>query len=395
MSENKAVVAGVGMIPFTKAGQSDPYDIMGAEAARRALADAGIEYGAVQQAFTSYIYGDSTGGEKTLYHVGMTGIPIINVHNNCSSGSSALFLARQAIESGAIDVALAVGFEQMEADVEGRWPERPHPLEDFAKLVIAKRGMPETLPGAALFYGAAGDQYVEEHGIDPKVFAHITVKNRRHAANNPYAVFRDPVTVEQVLASRPIYGPLTMFQCCPRSSGAAAAVLVSREYARKHGLRDDVVIAAQAMATDFPSTFEGDLKRLISYDMTAAAGKQVYEESGVGPEDVRVIELHDCFTTHEFLIYEALGLTAEGTAEKFVLDGDNTYGGKVVVNPSGGLIARGHPIGATGLAQCAELVWQLRGEAGDRQVEGLTHALQHNAGLGGAVVVTMYEKAGV
>ncbi len=394
MSENKAVVAGVGMIPFTKAGQSDPYDVMGAAAARRALADAGIEYGAVQQAYTSYIYGDSTGGEKALYRVGMTGIPIINVHNNCSSASSALFLARQAIESGAVDVALAVGFEQMEADVEGRWPERPHPLEEFAKIVIAKKGMPETLPGAALFYGAAGEQYAEEHGIDPQVFAHITVKNRRHAANNPYAVFRDPVTVEQVLASRPIYGPLTMFQCCPRSSGAAAAVLVSREYARRHGLRDDVVIAAQAMATDFPSSFEGDMKRLVSYDMTADAGKQVYEAGGVGPEDVRVAEVHDCFTTHEFLIYEALGLTAEGTAEKFVLDGDNTYGGKVVVNPSGGLIARGHPIGATGLAQCAELVWQLRGQAEDRQVEGLTHALQHNAGLGGAVVVTMYAKTG-
>ncbi|WP_432841375.1 lipid-transfer protein [Dactylosporangium sp. CA-092794] len=393
MPENKAVVAGVGMIPFAKAGHSDPYDVMGAEAARRALADAGVEYSAVQQAYTSYIYGDSTGGERTLYRVGMSGIPIINVHNNCSSGSTALFLARQAVESGVVDVALALGFEQMEANVEGRWPERPHPLEEFVKVVLAKQGMPEGgIPGAAFFYGAAGDQYVEERGIDPSVFAHITVKNRRHAANNPYAVFRDPLTVEDVLASRRISGPLTKFQCCPPTSGAAAAVVVSKEYAKRHGLRSDVVIAAQAMATDFPTTFEGDMKRLISYDMTAGASKEVYEHSGIGPEDVRVAELHDCFTTHEFLIYEALGLTPEGTAEKFVLDGQNTYGGKVVANPSGGLIARGHPIGATGLAQCAELVWQLRGQAEGRQVEGVTTALQHNVGLGGAAVVTMYQK---
>ncbi|SFJ43707.1 acetyl-CoA acyltransferase [Amycolatopsis sacchari] len=394
MSEN-VVVAGVGMIPFTKAGRSESYDVMGAKATRQALADAGIDLADVQQAYAGYIYGDSTAGQKALYQVGKTGMPIVNVNNNCSSGSSALFLARQAVESGTVDVALALGFEQMEPDVEGRWPERPHPLEDFVKVVLGKYGMPEgPLPGAALFFGAAGNQYVEEYGIDPKVFANITVKNRRHAANNPYAVFRDPLTVEEVLGSRTIYGPLTKFQCCPPSSGAAAAVVVSKEYAKKRGLRADVEIAAQALVTDTPSTFEGDMKRLIGFDMTAAASKQVYEKSGIGPEDVRVAEVHDCFTTHEFLIYESIGFTPEGTAEKFVLDGQGTYGGQVVVNPSGGLIAKGHPIGATGLAQCAELVWQLRGEAGDRQVDGVNVALQHNLGLGGAAVVTMYRKAG-
>ncbi|GAA5153984.1 lipid-transfer protein [Amycolatopsis dongchuanensis] len=392
MSEN-VVVAGVGMIPFTKAGRSESYDVMGAKATRRALADAGIDLTDVQQAYVGYIYGDSTAGQKALYQVGRTGMPIVNVNNNCSSGSSALFLARQAVESGAVDVALALGFEQMEPNVEGRWPERPHPLEDFVKVVLGKYGMPEgPLPGAALFFGAAGNQYVEEHGIDPKVFANITVKNRRHAANNPYAVFRDPLTVEEVLGSRTIYGPLTKFQCCPPSSGAAAAVVVSKEYAKKHGLRADVEIAAQALVTDTPSTFEGDMKRLVGFDMTATAAKQVYEKSGIGPEDVRVAEVHDCFTTHEFLIYESIGFTPEGTAEKFVVDGQGTYGGQVVVNPSGGLIAKGHPIGATGLAQCAELVWQLRGAAEGRQVDGVHVALQHNLGLGGAAVVTLYRK---
>jgi acetyl-CoA acyltransferase len=169
-------------------------------------------------------------------------------------------------------------------------------------------------------------------------------------------------------------------------------VIASEEFARKHGLRTDVAIGAQAMTTDTPASFDGDLTRLVGYDMAKAAAGQVYEASGVDPSDIRVVELHDCFTTNELISYEALGLTPEGTAERFVLDGDNTYGGKVVTNPSGGLLSKGHPLGATGLAQCAELVWQLRGQADARQVEGARLALQHNIGLGGAAVVTLYER---
>lgn len=391
MSE-KAVIAGVGMTPFVKASDGEPYDVLGAEAARRALADARLEYADVQRAFAGYIYGDSTSGQKALYSLGQTGIPIFNVNNNCSSGSSALFLAREAVESGLVDVALAVGFEQMVKNAEGRWPERPHPLDSFIEPVVAKHGMPESPAGAGLMYGAAGIQYIEEHGIDPTTFARIAVKNRRHGAKNPYAQFQKAVTLEEVLGSRPIFGPLTMFQCCPTTSGAAAAVVVSRDYARKKGLRADVEIAAQALTTDFESSFGGDLVKLVGFDVTAAGAAEVYEKSGIGPEDVRVAEVHDCFTTHEFLIYEGLGLTPVGTAEKFVLEEQNTYGGQVVVNPSGGLISCGHPIGATGLRQCFELVNQLRGEAGDRQVDGVTTALQHNMGMGTALVTTMYQK---
>lgn len=179
----------------------------------------------------------------------------------------------------------------------------------------------------------------------------------------------------------------------PPTCGAAAAVICSEEYAAKHGLRVDVAITAQAMTTDTSSTFEQtDMRKLVGYDMSRAAAEQVYETAGVGPEDIRVVELHDCFTTNELLSYEALGLTPEGTAEKFIADGDNTYGGRVVTNPSGGLLSKGHPLGATGLAQCAELVWQLRGQAEARQVEDVNLALQHNIGLGGAAVVTLYEK---
>jgi sterol carrier protein 2 len=391
-------VAGVGMIPFTKPGRSESYDVMGAEATRRALADAGIPYDAVQQAYAGWVFGDSASGQRALYNVGMSGVPVFNVNNNCSTGSSALFMARQAVESGMVDVALALGFEQMISGAinTAMFGDRPSALTHFEEARDKARGVPDAgVPNAATFFGAAGQQYVEETGMDPAVFAHITVKSRRHAAENPYAVFREPMSVEEVLASPHIYGPLTRFQCCPPTCGAAAAVLVSTDYAEKHGLRSDVVIAGQAMTTDMASTFQGDMKRLVGYDMTAQAARSVYEQSGIGPEDVHVVELHDCFTTNEVLTYEALGLTPEGTAERFVMDGDNTYGGRVVTNPSGGLISKGHPLGATGLAQCAELVWQLRGEAEGRQVDGpVNAALQHNLGLGGACVVTMYEKVG-
>lgn len=387
------VVAGVGMIPFVKPGASESYDRMGAEAARRALGDAGLSYADVQSAYAGYVIGDSTSGQKALYHLGQTGIPIINVNNNCSSGSSALYMARQAVEAGMVDVALAVGFEQMPRRLEPVFHDRPGTLDAYFEGVAAARNVPDDrTAGSAVFFGAAGAQYAEEYGIDPSVFAHITVKSRKHAAGNPYAVFRAPLTFDEVMASPQIYGPLTRFQCCPPTCGAAAAVVVSKEYAKRRGLRSDVVIAAQALTTDFPTAFGGDMTKLIGYDMTVAASSAVYERSGIGPEDIRVVELHDCFTTNEFITYESLGLTPKGTAEKFVLSGDNTYGGRVVTNPSGGLISKGHPLGATGLAQCAELVWQLRGQAEGRQVDGVHAALQHNLGLGGACVVTMYQK---
>ncbi|MBM9467821.1 lipid-transfer protein [Nakamurella leprariae] len=394
---DKAVVAGVGMTPFVKVGTSAPYFQMAAEAGRRALDDAGIDYDAVQVGYASYVLGDSTAGQRGFYELGTTGIPIFNLNNNCSSGSSALYLARQAVETGIAEVALAIGFEQMPGKgVTGWLDDRPTALEPYFAAVATSLGIPDDrTAGSAVFFGAAGQQYCERYDIDPALFGHITVKSRRHAAANPNAIFREPLTLEQVLASPTIWGPLTRFECCPPTSGAAAAVIVSPEYARKHGLRSDVVIAGQAMSTDLPGAFDGDMMKLVGYDMTLAASRAVYEQTGVGPDDLTVVELHDCFASNEVLTYEALGLTPEGSAEKFVLEGENTYGGRVVTNPSGGLISKGHPLGATGLAQCAELTWQLRGEAGGRQVAGAPrHALQHNVGLGGACVVTMYAKVG-
>ena len=389
-----ARVAGVGMIPFTTPSRTRPYDVMGEEATRSALADAGVDYGLIQQAYVGYVYGDSTAGQATLYRIGESGIPVVNVNNNCSTGSSALWLARQAVESGGADCVLALGFEQMRRGaLDVLWPDRPSPFARFEQVALAADGGSDA-PFAARYFGGAGTAYAGKYGIAPDTFAKIAVKARRHAANNPYAVFRDPVTVEEVLASPRIYGPLTRLQCCPPTCGAAAAVIVSRDFARAHGLDASVAIAAQAMTTDTASSFGGDMMRLVGYDMSKAAADQVYQQAGVSPQDLRVVELHDCFTTNELITYEAIGLTPEGTAEKFIADGDNTHGGRVVTNPSGGLLSKGHPLGATGLAQCAELVWQLRGQAGARQVEGVNLALQHNIGLGGAAVVTLYEKAG-
>jgi len=389
----RVLVAGAGMVPFATPSKSDSYDVLAEGAVRAALADAGVDLAAVQQVYAGYVYGDSTCGQNALYRVGQTGVPVVNVSNNCSTGSSALFLARQAVASGAADCVLALGFEQMQRGaLKGHWDDRPSPFARFDDVINRVQGDVADVPLAPRYFGGAGAAYCEKYGMDPAVFAQISVKSRKHAAGNPYAVFTTPVTAEEVLASPAIFGPLTRLQCCPPTCGAAAAVVVSAAFARAHGLRAEVAIAAQAMTTDTPASFDGDLMRLVGYDMTAAAARQVYEAAGADPRDIPVVELHDCFTTNELLSYEALGLTDEGTAEKFIADGDNTYGGRVVTNPSGGLLSKGHPLGATGLAQCAELVWQLRGEAGSRQVEGAALALQHNIGLGGAAVVTLYEK---
>ena len=385
-------VAGVGMIPFAKPGASSPYHEMGAAAARMALQDAGIAYEDIEQAYVGYVYGDSTCGQKALYGVGMSGIPIVNVNNNCSTGSTALFLARQAVASGALDCVLVLGFEQMRPGALGSvFTDRPTPFDDFDAVTDRLVGMPE-IPLALRYFGGAGLAHMEKYGTPLAAFARIRAKASRHAANNPLALLRKELSEQDVLDAPAIWpGVMTRLMACPPTCGAAAAVLVSSDYARRRGLRTDVRIVAQAMTTDRPSTFEGgDMMRLVGADMSRAAAAKVYEQAGIGPRDIDVVELHDCFAHNELISYEALGLCPEGGADKFISDGDNTYGGQVVTNPSGGLLSKGHPLGATGLAQCYELTHQLRGSAGARQVAGARTALQHNLGLGGACVVTLY-----
>lgn len=389
---NPTIVAGVGMVAFGKPGASENYDVMGEQAIREALSDSGLNFSNIEQAYAGYVYGDSTCGQKVIYRVGMTGIPVFNVNNNCSTGSSALYMARQAVESGLVDCALAVGFEQMQPGALGSvWDDRPSPFDDFDTSCNAI--FESEAPLALRYFGGAGKSHMDKYGTEISDFAKIRAKASRHAMNNPKALFRTELSEGDVLQSpEMIPGVMTRLMACPPTCGAAAAILVSENFAKKHGLRSDVKIIAQSMKTDFPSTFEArDMMQLVGYDMTGAAAQEVYEKAGIDPQDIDVVELHDCFAHNELITYEGLGLCPEGGAQKFIADGDNTYGGRVVTNPSGGLLSKGHPLGATGLAQCYELTHQLRGTAEARQVEGARLALQHNLGLGGACVVTLYQ----
>ncbi|KAI5612592.1 non-specific lipid-transfer protein, partial [Silurus asotus] len=393
-AKNRVFVVGVGMTKFDKPGARDgDYPEMAKEAGQKALADAGVAYSAVEQACVGYVYGDSTCGQRAIYHsLGLTGIPIINVNNNCSTGSTALFMARQLVQGGLADCVLALGFEKMErGSLSSKYMDRTNPMDKHMEVMINRYGI-AAAPAAPQMFGNAGREHMEKYGTKPEHFAKIAWKNHKHSINNPYSQFQDQYSLEQVIKSRKVFEFLTLLQCCPTSDGAGAAVLASEGFVRKHGLEAKAVeIIAQEMVTDLTTTFEeNSCIKMVGYDMTRLAAKKCFQTAGLKPADVDVIELHDCFSANELITYEALGLCPEGKAGDLIDRGDNTYGGKWVVNPSGGLISKGHPLGATGLAQCAELCWQLRGEAGKRQVPRAKVALQHNIGLGGAVVVTLF-----
>jgi len=394
----KVFVVGVGMTKFEKPGaKAWDYPDMAKEAGTKALADAGIKYDLVEQVTVGYCYGDSTCGQRAVYEIGLTGVPIYNVNNNCATGSTALFMAKQFVEGGLADCVMALGFEKMEKGSLGvKFQDRTNPMDkQFNTMVSIREFAPA--PPAPQFFGNAGREHMDRYGTTREQFAKIGHKNHKHSVNNPYSQFQDEYTLEQILNAPMVYDPLTKLQCCPTSDGAGAAILCSEDFVKQHGLQKTAVeIAGMAMTTDFPSTFEEkSCIKLVGFDMTRAAARKVYEQSGLGPENVQVIELHDCFSANEMVTYEALGLCPEGKAGELIDSGAVTYGGTWVVNPSGGLISKGHPLGATGLAQCAELNWQIRGQAEKRQVPNVKAALQHNLGLGGAAVVTMYRKADV
>ncbi|WP_433411938.1 lipid-transfer protein [Microtetraspora malaysiensis] len=393
MSERTFVI-GVGMTKFEKIETREwEYPDMVGEAVGAALADAGVGYEAVERAAVGYVFGTSTAGQRALYDVGLTGIPIVNVNNNCATGSSALMLAREWVQAGLADVALAVGFEKMTRDAlnpSGAMP-KVTTVDRHLEVLVSTYGW-AAAPMTAQFFGNAAREHMDRHGTTAAQIASVAVKNHRHSVHNPYAQFQRAYTLEQVLGDKPIHEPLTRSQCSPTSDGAAAAVVVGERYVREHGLEGRAVeILAQAMTTDTEEAFATRSHiDVVGAPMTRAAARQVFARSGLGIGDVDVIELHDCFSINEILTYEALGMCPEGEGGTLAESGATTYGGRWVVNPSGGLISKGHPLGATGLAQCAELTWQLRGEAGTRQVDGARIGLQHNLGLGGACVVTLY-----
>lgn len=397
MTKQRCFVVGVGMTKFMKPGPVKNYDYpdMIQEAVEMSLKDAGISYREIEQANVGYVFGDSVCGQKGLYQVGMSGIPITNVNNNCATGSTALFLTKQLVEAGAYDCGLAVGFEKMERGaLMSKYTDRVEPMQKFVDVLFEVAGI-HPAPVTAQFFAAAGEAHMQRYGTKAEHFAKIAVKNHKHSINNPYSQTHDECTLQQVLDSPKVFSILTKLQCCPTSNGAGAAIVVSENYLNKHPhLKERAVeILAMEMTTDKASTFEEkDPIKLIGFDMVQDAAQKAYTKAGIKPEQVDVIELHDCFSINELITYEALGLCELGKAKDLIDSNDNTYGGKFVINPSGGLLSKGHPLGATGLAQCCELTWQIRGEAGPRQVDNAKIALQHNIGLGGAAMVAIYKK---
>jgi acetyl-CoA acyltransferase len=395
---NKTYVIGVGMTKFDKPGTKEgDYPDWAREAGENALADAGVPYDSIEQAYAGYVYGDSSYGQRAVYELGLTGIPVLNVNNNCSTGSSALLLARQAVKGGLVDCALAIGFEKMERGSLGmKYTDRTPALDKHMARMFELRD-PESSPFAPQMFGNAGRDHIQKYGSKPEHYAWIGWKNHKHSVDNPYAQFQTEYSLDEIKAAPMIHEPLTKLQCSPTSDGAAAAIVASERFVDEHGLwEQSIEIAGQAMVTDLKSSFDegADCIKIVGYDMSKEAARRAYEEAQVGPEDVQVIELHDCFSANELITYEALGIAEQGHGHELVESQATTYGGDgPIVNPSGGLISKGHPLGATGLAQCSELTWQLRGAADKRQVDGVKVALQHNIGLGGAAVVSIYRKA--
>ncbi|WP_431969936.1 thiolase C-terminal domain-containing protein [Nocardia sp. bgisy134] len=390
----RVFVVGVGMTPFVKIGSMAwTYPEMVGAAVRDALGDAGLGYDRVQRAAVGYVFQPSAAGQRALYDAGMTGIPVVNVNNNCATGSTALMLAREWVGAGLADAALAVGFEQMtkEAMAGPATPPKTTTVDAHLRVMAAQYDFGRA-PMTTQFFGNAALEHGKRYGTTPEQLAAVAVKNHAHSTRNPLAQFQNAYTLEQVLGDAPVHGPLTRSQCSPMSDGAAAAVLVSEDVVREHGLEAQAVeILAQELVTDDETAFStASMIDVVGAPMTRIASRRALDTAGIAIDEVDVIELHDCFSINELITYEALGLCGEGESGALVESGATTYGGDWVVNPSGGLISKGHPLGATGLAQTAELSWQLRGLAAERQVPDARIALAHNLGLGGACVVTLY-----
>ncbi|MEV8015333.1 lipid-transfer protein [Streptomyces sp. NPDC086554] len=394
----KAYIVGVGMTKFEKPETRDwQYWDMAKEAGTKALDDAGISYEEVEQVPVGYCFQASTAGQRAAYELGLTGVPVYNVNNNCATASTALMMARQFVEGGINDCVLALGFEKMARGALGGGSDggdfETSPVARHYGVMAARHGFEMTPPTAQIF-GNAAREHMERYGTTVAQLAAVGAKNHRHSVNNPYAQFQDAYTVDEILAAKTIHHPLTKLQCSPTSDGSAAAVVASERFVERHRLQDRAVeIAGQAMTTDTGESFDsGSCIDVVGQPMSRAAARDAYDKAGIGIEDVDVIELHDCFSINELLTYEALGMCAAGESGKLVESGATTYGGRWVVNPSGGLISKGHPLGATGIAQVAELTWQLRGQADERQVAGARVGLAHNIGLGGAAVVTLLRR---
>ncbi|KIM41726.1 hypothetical protein M413DRAFT_444971 [Hebeloma cylindrosporum] len=409
MPGRRTFLIGGGCTAFIKPRATRSTEDMGLEAATKALLDAGITYDDIQTAVVGYCYGDSTSGQRALYNLGLTHIPIVNVNNNCSTGSTALYQVNNAVKYGQVECALALGFERMKPGSLGtNFPDRPTPTAlIYQRSIDLEQDLGENHgPGAPREFDNGAQEYFTKYGGGVEHLAKIASKNHKHSVNNPYSQFRDGWSVEQVLGAKKITRNLTKFMCSPTSDGAACCIVASEDFVRARGLENQAIeIVAQALTTDGLSTFESrSAMDVVGYQMSKTCADQVFKEAGFaegqGRDQVGVVELHDCFAANELITYPALGLCAPGEAHKLVDRGDNTYGGKWVVNPSGGLEAKGHPLGATGLGMHFYIMMQLREWAGPMQAPGLfdipdkrgKYGLVHNVGLGGAVVVSLLRR---
>jgi acetyl-CoA acetyltransferase len=376
----EVAIAGANMLKFGRYPDKDVVQLA-AEAALGALKDATVSIKDIEVVVSGNLYqSNAMVGQRIMKEIGATGVPVINVSNACATGSTAFREAWLAVSSGAYDVALAIGSEQMGkmgllgADGASR---------DYSTEGVMGTGL---MPGV---FGQAGVEHMHKYGTTQEQFAKIAVKNHKHSTLNPYAQYQVETPLEDVLNARVIAWPNTLYMCCPTGDGAAAVVLMSAEKARQYTSKP--VWVATSVLTSDPYTPRNPTMFDIN-TLTRNASTEAYEKAGIGPEDLSMVELHDCFATAELLHYENLQLCGEGEAGKLIDEGETYNGGRIPVNVSGGLLSKGHPLGATGVANIVEIVWHLREEAGQRQVQGAKAGLAHVIGLGSACTINILKK---
>ncbi len=360
-----ACVTGVGMVPFAKRRDLSLAEIAW-PAVKRAIEDAGIDKRDIEAAYCGTAFGGMMAGQRVLKTLGITGLPVVNVENACSSSSTAFRQACIAVGAGVCDVALVLGVEKLTRFDGGTLPLEREDFEVAHGLVMPA------------LYAMRARRYMHDHGLTETQLAGVAVKAHRHGARNPDAQYRNEVTLDEVMSARPVADPLTLLHCCPSGDGAAAAIVCSERTARRHGARPVRVVCSEVNSGRHTSGF----RDMTSPEITVRGAKRAYEDAGIGPGDIDVAEVHDAFTIAELLYYEALGFCERGAAAGLLEDGETSIGGRIPVNPSGGLLSKGHPVGATGTAQVVEIVRQLRGECGARQVENARTGLAHCTGGG-------------
>ena len=368
---NNAYIIGLGITKFDRYPDR-AVESIAAEAIQQTLADAGIGWGEVQQFYAAHVKQGVAAGQRIAKQVGPSGLPVLNVENCASAGATAIREASLAIRAGEYDLVAVAGFEKMDPGLLAVYP------DDDPRTVMGLTVLP-------MRFSLMGMKHMHEYGTTLEQFAQVSVKNHDHAIHNPIAQFPRAVTVEQVMNSRMICDPITVLQCSPTSDGAAAVIMCSDNFLKKHGRSRAVRVVSSALTSDI----DEQTRNMHTLEIMERAAKEAYERAGLGPKDLDVVETHDCFTVSELIAYEVLGLCPKGEGGRMIDERETWIGGKIPVNPSGGLLARGHPLGATGVAQIAEIAIQLRGEAGPRQVQRARVGLAANTGMWSCCVTVL------